>query len=1039
MSTFTSFGRLYKRQRKLSYTHTFRKLKFFSMNYYFSDIDALYDRIQFAVEQRKNIIFVVGSPLTAPYGSNNGVLGVDAIVELIKKEFSKNSATLQSLEDSLRVSGQGSYQNSFQFLISRRGLDYANKIVRTAVAHAYNEVIECLDDVVQLDSSEKDVDNWTLTPAVASLGAILAGNKQSFSTVLTTNFDPLIQISIAKAGGNSFTTMLHREGNLHQTRADATHVVHLHGSWRGSDTLHTDAQLKQERPQLQSSLVSIARDSLIVVIGYGGWDDIVTTTLSKIVLDDTFYSEILWAFYSESPEDIKAQNEALLSKLKPGIDRGRVSLYSHVDCHEFFPKLQLTLFPSTSHQPECQEGGNLLVDEQQFVEIFDGGASQINPINALPKNDVWFGRKQETQKLENSKAKVIAITGIGGQGKSSLASNFFEKSQIDESFSFFDWKDCREQGNTLNLALCTIIHKASNAAIDISTISKRTVSELTSILINELNGRKAIIVFDNVDHYVDLETNSPLGALEAIVNVALSQSHQVIFVFTARPVLQVDSPDFLELRLLGLAEDDARELFSYRYNKELDKSKFKNLYAKTAGHPLWLSIIAAQCFATDRSIESTLDGFDGSYLVMPKNMLRQIWEKLNDNQKHVLRTLAELERPESEKNIEEITGLNYNRLSKALVKLRSMCLIERKVTQSQVDMIDLHPLIKKFVREEFPRKERESFIGKVILYLDRCIFGFKKKLNGPVPSSVLEMWIHKIDLQINSGAIAVATDSLIEIENVLDRNGFNDELVRLSKRIFIEMSWVEVSNEYGKFDLLFNASIRSMIELYSSNDVDFWLDRYEQAIAGKGAQYINLCDLHAYKHWFNRDYGDAILWAERGEALKGESNVDTDFNCAHTLALAQRDSGRSDLALLHFMDGLTEEEIFSTECTKNKNGPYFGNIGRCYYFLNHLQKSLKMYQRSAISLENGKSAVISQGYIRHWVGQSMILLNRREDAIYFLRAAAEKWARVAPSLASEVNAEIGKIVVEFPKLVEVVNSPNWKCENRFSQWTLEKI
>lgn len=1008
------------------------------MNYYFGSIDALYDRIQFAIEQRKKIVFVVGSPLTAPYGTNNGVLGVNAIVELIKKEFAQNPNALESLENSLRVSGQGSYQNSFQFLISRRGLDYANKIVRTAVANAYNQNIECLEDSTQLENSEKDIDNWTLTPAVSSLGAILTGNKQSFSTILTTNFDPLIQIAIAKAGGNSFTTMLHREGNLHQTRADATHVVHLHGSWRGSDTLHTDGQLKQERPQLQSSLISIARDSIIVVIGYGGWDDILTATLAKIVLDDTFYSEILWAFHSESPEDIKAQNESVLSKLKSGIDRGRVSLYSNIDCHEFFPKLNAILCP-TPLQQQHQEEKNIIEVEQKFVEIFDGSLSRTNPINALPKNDVWFGREQETKKLKNSKARIIAITGIGGQGKSSLASNFFEQSQKNKIFSFFDWTDCREQGNTLNLALCTIIQKASNESIDITEISKRTVRELTSILINELKGRKSLIVFDNVDHYIDLETNSPLGALGAIVEVAFSQSHQAIFVFTARPIVRIDSPDFLELRLLGLNEDDARDLFSYRYNKDLDKSKFGDLYTKTAGHPLWLSIIAAQCFATDRSIESVLAGFDGSDLVMPKNMLRQIWEQLNDNQKHVLRTLAELERPESDKNIEEITGLNYNRLSKALAKLRSMCLIERKITQSQLDMIDLHPLIKKFVREEFPRKDRESFIGKVILYLDRRIFGFRKKLNDPVPNSVLEMWIHKIDLQVNSGAIRVAAESLIEIEHVLDRNGFTDELVRLSKRIFSEINWFEDLSEYGKFDNLFNSSIRAMIELDNSNEVDAWLDKYEGAIAGKGAQYISLCDLHAYKHWFNRDYGDAILWAERGERLKEESNVDTDFHCSHTLALAQRDSGRSDLALLYFMDGLTEAEIFSVEKTKNKNGAFFGNIGRCYYFLNDSQKSLKMYQRSAAILDNGKSAIISQGYIRHWVGQSMVLLNRREDAIYFLRAAIEKWCRVAPSLASEVNAEIEKIITEFPSLTTIYNSPNWKCENRFSQWTLEKI
>ena len=893
------------------------------MSYYFGEIDALCDRILFAISQEKNIIFVVGSPLTAPCDhEGKGVLGVNAIVDLIKKEFSNSVDAFQSLEMLLRTSGQGSYQSAFQFLISRRGLDYANKIVRMAVSNSYNGVIEKLDNLASLEEAEKNISAWSLSPGVDSLGAVLSCLRKNFTTVLTTNFDPLIQVAIAKSGGTSFTTMLHREGNLHQTRADATHVVHLHGSWRGSDTLHTEGQLKQDRPQLKASLSNLARGALIVVIGYGGWDDIITRTLSELVMDDSIYPEILWTFYSESPDDILAQNNSLFEKLIPGIDRGRVSLYLHIDCHEFFPKLKEKIdnevigeiFAVSSSQ------GSMVENKDEYVAIFDAGEILGNPINALPKNEVWFGRTIEMAKLTNSKAKVVAITGIGGQGKSSLASTYFSRKKTEMADGFFDWKDCREQGNTINLAICGVIEKASRGVVDVAAIAKRPISDLISILISELNGRHGVIVFDNVDNYIDLEINAPLGALETIVNGAISLNHGMVFMFTARPMVRIDSPDFLELRLLGLDQEDALILFEYRYGKKIDKTVFSSLYKRTAGHPLWLSIIAAQCFSTDRTIESVLEAFDGEDVVLPKQMLRQVWEKLNENQKHVLRTLAGLERPESEANIEEMTELNYNRLNKALLKLRSMCLIERKVTQNKIDMVDLHPLIRKFVREEFPRKDRESFIGKVIVYLDRRIFGYRKKLSGPVPNVVLEMWVHKIDLQINSGMIDGAIDSLVEIIDVIDRNGLSDELVRLSKRIFLEVDWFEAISESGNFDKLFNASIRSMIEAGGIVEVDGWLDKYEESIAGKGAQYINLCDIQAYKFWFWRDYDDSILWAERGEALKVNSDVDTDFHCRHTLALAQRDSGKTDLALKYFMDGLSEEEIFSAESAKNKVG-----------------------------------------------------------------------------------------------------------------------
>lgn len=104
-----------------------------------------------------------------------------------------------------------------------------------------------------------------------------------------------------------------------------------------------------------------------------------------------------------------------------------------------------------------------------------------------------------------------------------------------------------------------------------------------------------------------------------------------------------------------------------------------------------------------------------------------------------------------------------------------------------------------------------------------------------------------------------------------------------------------------------------------------------------------------------------------------------------------------------------------------------------------MKKALKIYQKSAVLLDNGRSSFIDQGYIRHWVGQAMANLGRREDAVYFLRAAMEKWSRVSPSMAAELSSELADIVSRHPSLTEVKNAPLWKCDNRFSQWMHEKL
>lgn len=138
--------------------------------------------------------------------------------------------------------------------------------------------------------------------------------------ILTTNFDPLLSISIKAAGGTSYRTMLHRDGTLQQTSGDGTHIVHLHGFWTGADTLHTPRQLTQDRPRLKASLAHLLNGRTVVVLGYAGWDDIFTQALVDVTSDDLGSPEIIWCFFDPAPR----LDDQLASRLSPGLDRGRV-------------------------------------------------------------------------------------------------------------------------------------------------------------------------------------------------------------------------------------------------------------------------------------------------------------------------------------------------------------------------------------------------------------------------------------------------------------------------------------------------------------------------------------------------------------------------------------------------------------------------------------------------------------------------------------------------------------------------------------------
>ncbi|NJL29259.1 MAG: hypothetical protein HC897_15945, partial [Thermoanaerobaculia bacterium] len=113
---------------------------------------------------------------------------------------------------------------------------------------------------------------WALPEGVAALGRLIADCPATFGTaVLTTNFDPLVEVAIRKAGGQCHTSFLAEDGRFSVRHGDGCHVIHVHGFWSGDEhTAHTVAQLTRPRPQLRRDLARFLERSDLVVLGYGG-------------------------------------------------------------------------------------------------------------------------------------------------------------------------------------------------------------------------------------------------------------------------------------------------------------------------------------------------------------------------------------------------------------------------------------------------------------------------------------------------------------------------------------------------------------------------------------------------------------------------------------------------------------------------------------------------------------------------------------------------------------------------------------------------
>lgn len=1022
-------------------------------NHRFHDLPVLVDRLSSgATKEHKKVIFLVGSPLAAPeLPGNRGVPGVGAMIDLIRESLRGPGIASSSLEAALQ-SCKSPYQAAFEVLQSHRGQDAVNEIIQRAVLQARTDREEGLPRPLResrLEELENDVEGWTLPAGVRTLGKLVATHPSIFGhKILTCNFDPLIEISVKRSGGTFYRSVFHNDGSLSQTSADGCHVVHFHGYWRGHDTLHTPGQLLQARPKLKQALARLLESSTVVVLGYGAWDDIFTAALVDVVIDESARPDILWAFREAEEPKLDQHWGDLLNKLSPAIGRGRVTLFKGIDCNTFLPRLlqELTDERVTS---VVSHGANI---SSKLVEVTDVGSTQprlelriqlpigdedLKDTDSPPQNEYWVGRDTELQLLEADVASTVVISGIGGQGKSALAARYLRRQMADGAFERWDWRDCKEEGDRIGTQLMRIILRVSGGRIDLGSLETADSSALVAILFNVLGTQRWLFVFDNVDYYMNLETGEFAYGLGKLFDAANARDHRSRFIFTCRPGSKSESLKCLRLPLEGLSEKESAELFSKCGIRGDDLQSVKDAHDLTNGHPMWMSMLAMQVKRMQRSLAEIVREIRNGTGELPEKTLRSIWSSLNNNQQALLRTLAEVERPQPEHRLEEmVEGIPWNRIARSVKTLRSLQLIVVR-RQEEVELLELHPLVKAFVRKEFPRQDREQYISKIVLFLEKMMGKYKSLLDKRPPFLILDHWMQKIELDLNRGRHEDAVLSLTEVAGPLTESGFYEELVRMGKRLLNEIDWAVACVEYKSFDQLLIVVIESMTQLGQYTDAERYLANYETAIPGKSAQYINLCALRCYCYWYRQEFAQAIMWGEEGDVLRATSNVDTSFFSAHNLALARRDSGQIEPALRYFLAGSDLVSVVSDKTTeKGRPGNFYGNIGRCLHFQGKLQDAVAVYRKSASLLEEdqGRLADLNRGYIRFWIGEAQESLGEKELAASCFAAAIRKWDRVSPPRARAAETSLSRVMSDGYNPAGAIANDADEAERRFRTW-----
>lgn len=983
----------------------------------FFDSEALLFRLHGALGRSdKEVVFVVGAPLTAPHAGNGGVADVKAVIELIRSEFPEHGRHRDRFESA--ISGSlNSYQAAFDFLSGNAGQDAANRIVKRAVAQALIlpgksdscGTIEKLPDE-NLKAFEQDAEIWKLSPGVSALGTLITKFPKRFGKILvTSNFDPLVEMSIRRSGGSAWRTSLSFDGSIRQSEAEGCQVIHIHGYWYGSDTLHTTRQLLRSRPTLKNDLLTRLQDRIVVVIAYGGWPDIFTDALGGIVSNDNLFPEILWAFYSDEP----SLGEHLRTKLQPGIDRNRVTFYKGINCHQFFPQL-LALWEESPprEKPETDATGNSTIKPYDRARLFRLAALECD---RPPSMEVWVGRENELRALETSRAKVVIICGIGGEGKSALASHYIGTiNEQENAYRLWDWRDCKEQSDRIRTQIVEIIVRFAEGRISADDLANAEDAELVEVLIDQTSDARAILVFDNVDSYIDLENRCFIGLLDILVQrISTSESSSRI-VLTCRPDVQYPSSSVITLPIKGISIAEATDLFAQRApTVSIPDEDIRDAHTRTNGHAFWLDLLAAQVTKVPgttlrKLLTDTRRGRDDG-----PDVLSPLWEKLARREQTLLRFMAEAVRPETANMIEGFVAsqMNYQKFNRALRSLIALNLIVVKPEADSPDLYDLHPLVRQFVRTKFERNERSDFIRVVINQYDLIISKIEALLGINLPYHMLERWSQKAELQVAAGLFEETFETLAKIEHAFIGGGHVQEFVRVGRLLFEAIDWETAPTKHKQFDAIVGAIVHALDQLDDAPSADSVMARYERTFPQKTARYIQFCNIRAYSHWMRGNFEEAIDWAQEGRKLKSGSNVDTQFDCDHTLALAQRDAGKPEVAIEYFRQNCDLARIITGATNVPVSSTLYGNVGRCLYLMSRFDDALACYRTSLkiLETETELTTKVNRAYGRQWVGQIFAERGDPKSAEAFLMDAIRILGQAAPLRVRELYADLRKV------------------------------
>jgi hypothetical protein len=625
-----------------------------------------------------------------------------------------------------------------------------------------------------------------------------------------------------------------------------------------------------------------------------------------------------------------------------------------------------------------------------------------------PEMIAWVGRAEHLSLLNAWTSGVVTITGIGGQGKSALASKALAQWRQSEQ-QFWDWRDCREEGDRLPTQLASILSRVTRDKLDVNALAAASISDGCRLFFRLFQNADGILVFDNVDHYVDAENGVFTGPLHTFVQEALRSRTRLKIVLTCRPRVSYADISFREIPLQGLTESEAISLFRERqvHAQKASDDQLKEIHRLTRGHPFWLTMLAAELLERKPRIISELIAQlragerEDNHIVA---MLKPVWTTLPDDERTIVSVLSECTRPLPEFGVEKLVWPKIppgNQFRRPLRFLVSLSLVTKKALGAEDPLYELHPVVRGYLRTQFGMREREPFL-KMIADSTRDYVMEVSRARGFMALKIetYEMATQHVEALIQAGRSREAAKAALALSDRFVAKGLLQEYVRIGAEIIANVAWDQLANpDAGDAHLFIKDLVVRFVEANREADARKLVEAYRPHLQGNTTFRIRWFAALCRMEWLLGNHDEAVRQGRMGVSLKASSKVDTDADAEPSLYLA-------------YVRDVEPSALLTTPSSGDSQGhSYYGNIGRCLYLLGDQDLANRFYARSWEMIERHQDAtsVENRGWAALWFGEAFLAAGQFDRAAAFLAHARDVWSARLPMKLAVVERAMGRL------------------------------